>query len=219
MLPALFARRPAATGRLLGLRAVADDHLLLADGTPVAVLAAAAPALALRGPDEADRAIEALHLALASLAFPLHVVVALGPLDVEAAVAAHAAATAAEPDAARRRLAADHRAFLRALAHDHRLLERRAYLAVAAPGEPGPAAAPRGLAHWVRRAPSAPRPAPAEALRELAPRSIVACGRARSPSGGWQARSWPASSTAWSSPASPIGNHSPPTWPTWPPGP
>ncbi|MCC7271657.1 MAG: hypothetical protein IT561_03250 [Alphaproteobacteria bacterium] len=50
MLPTLIARRPAATNRLLGLRAVAGDHLVLADGTPVAVLAAAAPALALRVP-------------------------------------------------------------------------------------------------------------------------------------------------------------------------
>ena len=158
------------TRRLLGLRAVADDHLRRADGALVAVLAADAPPLALRGPDEADRAIEALRLALAALAFPLQVLVELGPLDIEAAVAAHARATAAEPDARLRRLAADHRAFLR----------------VAGP-RPPPAGAPRlpgrgrpGRARPGRRParpdaaagprPGRARPAPDEAARELAAR-------------------------------------------------
>jgi hypothetical protein len=161
-------RPPADARRLLGLRAVSHDHLVRDDGALVAVLAAAAPSLALRGPDEVDHLIEALRLALASLTFPLQVLVELGPLDIEAAVAAHARATAAEPDARLRRLAADHRAFLRSLARDHRLLERRAYLAVAvAAAAP---IAPRGLGRLLARAPAEARPAPDEAARELAAR-------------------------------------------------
>lgn len=54
-------RPPAATRRLLGLRAVADDYLVRDDGALVAVLVATAPSLALRGPDETDRLIETLR--------------------------------------------------------------------------------------------------------------------------------------------------------------
>lgn len=165
------SRHPlASTDRLLGLAAVAGDHLVRDDGHHVAVLAAAAPSLDLRGPDEADRLIDALRLALAALTFPLQILVELGPLDVDAAIAAHAAATAAEADIQLRQLATEHRAFLRALAHDHRLLARRVYLAVAVPADPDAGRPRRGLTQLLARGPATTRPAPAEAVRELTAR-------------------------------------------------
>jgi hypothetical protein len=137
-LPRPTRSRSAGTRRLLGLTAVADTVLWRDDGHLVAVLAASAPSLALRGREEAARLIETLRLVLAALTEPLQIVVALGPLDIDAAVAAHAQATAAEPEPCLRRLAADHRAFLRSLAHDHQLLERRAYLAISVPTDSAP---------------------------------------------------------------------------------
>jgi hypothetical protein len=176
-LPALH--RPASTRRLLGLTAVTDDALWRDDGHLVAVLAAGAPALALRGADEAGRLIETLRLALAALTGPLQIVVDLGPLDIEAAVTAHTQATAAESDARLRRLAADHRAFLRGLAHDRHLLERRAYLAVAVPAAAAPSSQ-AGPRRWLAPAGRRPSPAgvvaagaqagPGMAVRELAAR-------------------------------------------------
>ncbi|MCC6626178.1 MAG: DUF87 domain-containing protein [Chloroflexi bacterium] len=169
LVPFRPARPAASTRHLLDLAAVAGDHLRRGDGALVAALAADAAPLALRAPAEAEGLIEQLRLALAALAWPIQVLVELGPLDVEASVVAHTRATAGETDGRLRRLAADHRAFLRSLARDHRLLERRVALVLAVPAAPDPAA-PALLPRWLRPATDGSSLSPDEAARELAVR-------------------------------------------------
>src|SRR5688572_14714148 len=125
---------PGAIHDLHGVRAVAGDCLLRADGAPVAVLACHAPPLTLRGDDEADAQIERFRRALLAESEPVQLLVEVDTLNVDDYCAAHAAATAAEPALAARRLAEDHRAFLRDLAATSHLRRRHVYLALA--GEP-----------------------------------------------------------------------------------
>ena len=163
-------RPPADTRRLLGLRAVADDHLVRDDGAaggrPGRRRPVAGPARPRRGrprdrgpppgaggaglpaPDP-RRARPARHRGGRRRPRPRHRRRARRP----------AAPAGRRPP----RLPA-------LLARDHRLLERRAYLAVAvpaAPTRPPPRAAWAGC--WPAPRPR-PRPAPDEAARELAAR-------------------------------------------------
>lgn len=183
-LPAWPARRrlagPTATTHTLhGVHDLGAEHLVLADGTLVGVLSAAALPLTLRGEAEQALLIESLRLALTTLNFPLQLLVEVGALDVDAYCIAHAQATAAEPEPALRHLAEDHRAFVRDLAHQRRLLERRVFLVVAVPALADPSCGQRGLARLLAPPPPAPRRPPAEALQELNHRCATLDGRLR----------------------------------------
>jgi hypothetical protein len=137
---------PGAIHDLHGVRTVAGDCLIRADGAPVAVLACHAPPLTLRSDDEAGEQIERFRRALLAEARPVQLLVEVDTLDVDDYCAAHAAATAAEPILAARRLAEDHRAFLRDLGATSHLRRRHVYLALA--GESAGDAASRP---WPRR--------------------------------------------------------------------
>ena len=97
----------------------------------------------------------------------MQVLVEVDTLDVDDYCAAHAAATAAEPSLAARRLAEDHRAFLRDLAATSHLRRRHVYLALA-----GRAAARRARARPTVAAPTGRHGRPPRRTAERARRDL-----------------------------------------------
>ena len=130
--PASGRRPPRARDRL-PLERVAGDVLCLRGGRHRALLEAGSVPLALMPEREQERLLASYRAFLASLDYPLQVLVRAVPADVERYLAALAGSAAR--GGALARLGRDHAAFVRRLARERGLIERRRYVVV--PAEEG----------------------------------------------------------------------------------
>ncbi len=129
-LQSALAVTPGAVHDLHGVRAIAHDCLVRADGVLVAVLACHALPLTLRSDTEGAEQIEHFRRALLAETEPVQLLIDVDTLDVEDYCATHAAALAGEPAVTVRRLGEDHRAFMHDLAATSHLRQRHVYLVI-----------------------------------------------------------------------------------------
>lgn len=131
-----MSRRASVQTSHLGLKAIADGIVQLADGQYRAVLEVSSINFGLQGEGEQEAIIASYDAFLNSLTYPIQMLIRVLSVDVEGYLADLEHRARQELPERLAALARDHVAFLRRLARSRTLLERRFYLVVPAGGDP-----------------------------------------------------------------------------------